>query len=442
MSVSCAHARIVLLSFAVKSQLLNRFTDISSYLNRPGFAFRSLRHRNYRYYFFGQLISLPGTWIQNIALGWLVYRLTDSAFMLGAVGFAGQIPALLLTPVAGVYADRTNRRKILIITQSVSMLVAFSVSVLIFSGTVEIWHILAAAILNGISIAFDTPYRHAFLVEMVTEKKDLPNAIALNSTLFNTARFIGPPVGGLLIALGGEGLCFLVNGFSFLAVIGTLLAMNVKATAVVASGKSIFSDLLSGLKYAWGNRPIRVLLLMVITTSFTGLPYQVFMPVFAREVLGGDAQTLGLLTGAIGAGALTGAFFLASRKGLSEIPRIVYISATMFGIGLAAFSHSTSFWLSMGLLLVAGFGMVVEFASSNTLLQTMVDDRMRGRVVALYSMSFMGITPLGSLTLGSVAETAGVQNTLLISGLLCLLASLFFLRKIPLIRNAMKSAGL
>lgn len=417
---------------------MNRFIDISSYLNLTGFTFRSLKYKNYRYYFLGQLISLPGTWIQNIALGWLVYRLTDSAFMLGVVGFAGQIPALLLTPIAGVYADRISRRKLLISTQSLSMVIALGMSVLIYTDVIEVWHILLAAVLNGMTLAFDTPFRHAFLVELVTEKKDLPNAIALNSTLFNTARFIGPPIGGLLIALGGEGLCFLVNGLSFLAVIGTLLALNVLPLQAVITGKSIFGDLLSGLNYSWKNLHIRYLLIMVIVTSFIGLPYQVFMPVFAREVLGGDAQTLGFLTGAIGAGALTGAFYLASLNSLRSIPRIVFIAAIMFAVGLSTFSLSGQLWLSLLILVVAGFGMVVEFAASNTLLQTLVDDKMRGRVVALYSMSFMGITPLGSLALGSVAETAGVQHTLFVAGILCIFAALLFLRKIPLIKEAIQ----
>ena len=408
-------------------------------MNRPGFAFRSLKYRNYRYFFMGQLISLPGVWIQNIALGWLVYRLTDSAFMLGAVGFAGQIPSLLLTPIAGVYADRMSRRKVLITTQAFSMMIALGMSALIFTGVIEIWHILLAAFMNGFAAAFDTPFRHAFLVELVTEKADLPNAIALNSSLFNTARFIGPPIGGLLIAWGGEAICFLINGLSYIAVIGTLVAMKVKPLELIASGKSIFGDLVSGFKYSWENLHIRYLLIMVMVTSFIGLPYQVFMPVFAREVLGGDAQTLGYLTGAIGAGALTGAFFLASRQSLRSIPRIVFISASMFAVGLAVFSLSNMMWFSIIMLFVAGFGMVVEFASSNTLLQTLVDDKMRGRVVALYSMSFMGITPLGSLTLGSVADNLGVQPTLFVAGILCMLAALLFLRKIPLIKEAIRN---
>lgn len=399
-------------------------------------AIRSLRHRNYRLYFFGQLISLPGNWIQNLAMGWLVYRLSDSALLLGVVGFAGQIPSLLITPLAGVYADRIDRRRVLLITQSVSMMIAISLSLLIFSGLIEIWHIILAAVLNGISVAFDTPFRHAFLVNMVPDKKDLQNAIALNSTLFNTARFIGPPIGGLLVALSGEGACFLINGLSYLAVIASLLAMQVKILDSGNKKTSVLKDLFSGLSYAYKALPIRFLLIMVITTSLLGLPFQVFMPVFARTVLNGNAQTLGFLIGAIGAGALTGAVFLATRKSLKEIPVIIFISAGMFSLGLMGFSVSVSLPVSLILLVVTGFGMVVEFASSNTLLQTMVHDDMRGRIVALYSMSFMGFTPLGSLLTGSLAEMAGVQTTVFIAGLCCLLAALIFYKKLPEIKKA------
>lgn len=399
-------------------------------------AFRSLRHRNYRLYFFGQLISLPGNWIQNLAMGWLVYRLSDSVLLLGVVGFAGQIPSLLITPLAGVYADRIDRRRVLLITQSISMLIALTLSLLIFSDQIEIWHIILAAVLNGISVAFDTPFRHAFLVNMVTDKKDLQNAIALNSTLFNTARFIGPPIGGLLVALSGEGVCFLINGLSYLAVIASLLAMQVKVLSSGNSNTSVFTDLISGLTYAYKSLPIRFLLIMVITTSLLGLPFQVFMPVFARTVLNGDAQTLGYLIGAIGAGALTGAIFLATRKSLKEIPMIIFISAGMFSLGLMGFSLSVYLPVSLILLVITGFGMVVEFASSNTLLQTMVQDEMRGRVVALYSMSFMGFTPLGSLLTGGLAEIAGVQTTVFAAGAVCLIAAIIFFRKLPIIRKA------
>ena len=405
---------------------------------KPGFI-RSLRHRNYRLYFFGQLISLSGNWIQNIALGWLVYRLTDSALLLGIVGFSGQIPSLFLTPLAGVSADGTGRRKILIATQSVSMLIALSVSVLIFTGQIRVWHIILSAVLNGISVAFDTPFRHAFLVNMVPDKKDLQNAIALNSTLFNTARFAGPPLGGFLIAISGEAVCFLINGLSYLAVIWSLLRMKVKENPAINKQASVFTDLRQGVQYSWKETPIRILLLMVITTSLLGLPFQVFMPVFAREVLHGDSRTLGYLIGAIGAGALFGALFLATRKSLNGIPLIILVSALMFSIGLMAFSASPTLMLSIVLLVITGFGMVVEFASSNTLLQTLVDDRMRGRVVALYSMSFMGFTPLGSLLNGWLAEIAGVQFTVLVSGLCCLIAALIFYRKLNVVKKAVSS---
>lgn len=369
-------------------------------------------------------------------MGWLVYRLSDSVLLLGVVGFAGQIPSLLITPLAGVYADRIDRRRVLLITQSISMLIALSLSLLIFSDHIEIWHIILAAVLNGISVAFDTPFRHAFLVNMVTDKKDLQNAIALNSTLFNTARFIGPPIGGLLVALSGEGVCFLINGLSYLAVIASLLAMQVKVLVSGNSKTSVLTDLISGLSYAYKSLPIRFLLIMVITTSLLGLPFQVFMPVFARTVLSGDAQTLGYLIGAIGAGALTGAIFLATRKSLKEIPMIIFISAGMFSLGLMGFSVSVYLPVSLILLVVTGFGMVVEFASSNTLLQTMVQDEMRGRVVALYSMSFMGFTPLGSLLTGGLAEIAGVQTTVFAAGAVCLIAAIIFFRKLPIIRKA------
>ncbi|MDY0344917.1 MAG: MFS transporter [Lentimicrobium sp.] len=414
---------------------MNRFLDIRSYLKAPTLAFRSLRYRNFRYFFFGQFISLPGVWIQNIALGWLVYRLTDSELMLGVVGFAGQIPSLLLTPIAGVFADRLAKRKVLVITQSMSMFIALTMAGLILSGRIEVWHIVLSAVLNGMSVAFDTPFRHAFLVDMIPKREDLPNAIALNSTLFNSARFIGPPIGGLLIAWGGEGFCFLVNGLSYIAVIISLLAMKLAPFFARESQATIFSDLYSGLKYAHRTKHIRILLIMVSLTSLIGLPFQVFMPVFAQEVFSGNAQTLGYLTGSIGAGALTGAFFLASRRNLKSIPNIIFVSACMFSIGLVSFSLSSSLVFSLMILSITGFGMVVQFASSNTIIQTVVDDHMRGRIMALYSMSFLGITPLGSLLTGALAEWIGAPATLTITGSICFIAALWFFSKKGIIRK-------
>jgi len=414
---------------------LNRFLDISLYFQKIGFAFRSLQSKNFRLFFYGQIVSLLGTFIQSIALGWLVYSLTNSAFYLGVIGFVGQIPSLILTPLAGVYADRWNRRKVLIAAQTLSMLMAFLMAGLFFSGHIKVWHIMVIAIINGMALAFDTPFRHAFLLEMVGDKELLQNAIALNSTLINSARFIGPMIGGFIIAFLGEGYCFLINGISFLAVIIAFLSMSV---IPINRGKvhgSVFRDLIEGFQYSFSFKPIKYLLLLVITTGFFGLPYQVFLPVFARDILHGGSQMLGFLTGSMGAGALLGAFYLASRKGVCGMPRLILISAITFALALMGFSLSIFPALSLVLMFFTGFGMIVQFASTNTLLQTIVDEDKRGRVVALYGMSFMGITPLGSLLLGTITPWAGVQYTLLVSGFICLLAALSFSRKIPKVKE-------
>jgi MFS family permease len=379
-----------------------RYLDINSYFQKVGFAFRALKSPNFRLFFYGQTVSLLGTFVQNLALGWLIYRLTDSSFLLGLIGFAGQIPSLVLTPFAGVYADRLNRRKVLVITQAISMVMAFLLAFLFFTDRIEIWHIIAISIVNGMSLAFDTPFRHAFLLEMVGEKDLLQNAIALNSTLINAARFIGPTLGGFLIAWMGEGYCFLINGISFLAVIASLLSMKVIPLNRGKQRGSIVRELFEGLQYSFDFKPIRYMLYFVVAMGFLGLPFQVFLPVFARDILHGDSQMLGYLTGAMGAGALTGAFYLASRKGMCGIPRVILLTSFTAGLGLVAFSLSTNPILSIILVFFTGFGMIAQFAATNTLIQHVVDDDKRGRVVALYGMSFMGITPIGSLMLGTV----------------------------------------
>lgn len=383
----------------------------------------------------GQIVSLIGSFIQSIALGWLVYRLTNSAVYLGVISFAGQIPALVLTPIAGVYADRLNRRKVLIASQTVSMLMAFCMAILFFSGYIKIWHIMIIAIINGVAMAFDTPFRHAFLFEMVGGKALLQNAIALNSTLINSARFIGPMIGGFLIALFGEGYCFLINGLSFLAVIIALMSMKVIPTNKGKIHGSIFRELIEGFQYSYSFKPIKYLLLLVITTGFFGLSYQTFLPVFAKDILHGDSQMLGFLTGTMGAGALTGAFYLASRKGVCGIPRIILVSAFTFSVALMGFSISHNTLVSLVLMYFVGFGMIVQFASTNTLVQTIVDEDKRGRVVALYGMSFMGITPLGSLLLGTITPWAGVQYTILVSAFICLVAAIGFSRRMPVVQK-------
>lgn len=414
---------------------MNRFLDINSYFQKVGFAFRSLKSKNFKLFFIGQIVSLLGTFIQQIALGWLIYSLTNSALYLGVIGFAGQIPALILTPIAGVYADRMNRRKVLIAAQTVAMTMALVMAGLYFSGLIKVWHIIVIAVINGMAMAFDTPFRHAFLLEMVGEKELLQNAIALNSTLINSARFIGPMVGGFLIALFGEGYCFLINGLSFLAVIIALFSMKVKPKNRGKVHGSVFRELIEGFQYSFNFKPIRYLLILVIITGFFGLPYQVFLPVFARDILHGGSQMLGFLTGSMGAGALLGAFYLASRKGICGIPRLILIAAITFGLALMGFSLSTYPALSLVLMFFLGFGMIIQFASTNTLLQTIVDEDKRGRVVALYGMSFMGITPLGSLLLGTITPWAGVKYTLLVSGFICLVVAISFSRRLPTLKN-------
>jgi MFS family permease len=410
--------------------------DIRSYFHNVGFAFRALKNKNFRLFFFGQMVSLIGTWIQNIALGWLVYRLTDSAVWLGVIGFAGQIPALFLTPFAGVYADRLDRRKVLIVAQIIPMIIAFIMAALILTNTVQVWHIVLIATLNGFVIAVDNPFRHAFLIDMIGDKELLQNSVALNSTLFNSARFIGPMVGGFLIAWVGEGICFLINGVSFLAVVFSLFAMKISVVKTKRVYASVFTDLKEGTIYAFSSKPIRYLLILVLSTGFFGLPFQVFLPVFAKDILGGSSELLGFLTGALGAGALTGAIYLAARKGVRMLPKLIIISAIVFSLGLFSLSLSTRVSVSLILLFFTGFGMIVQYASTNTLLQTLVEDSKRGRIMSLYGMSFLGVTPIGSLMLGAISGSIGVQITLLASSIVCLLAAGIYYRRIGTIIDA------
>lgn len=415
---------------------MNRLLDVRSYLNSVGFAFRALKNKNFRLFFFGQMVSLLGTWIQNIALGWLVYRLTDSAVWLGIIGFSGQIPALFLTPFAGVYADRLNRQKVLIVAQIVPMVLAFAMGALILSNSVQVWHIVVMALLNGVVNAIDNPFRHAFVLEMVGDKDLLQNSVALNSTLYNSARFIGPMVGGFLIAWVGEGICFLINGVSFLAVLMSLFAMRVEPSNLHREHGSVLFELVEGAKYAFGFKPIRYLLLLIIATGFFGLPFQVFLPVFAKDILGGNSQLLGFLTGSLGAGALLGAIYLASRKGVKQLPKLIMATAIVFAIGLMSFSFSNYIPLSLFILFFTGFGMIVQYASTNTLLQTIVDEDKRGRIMALYSMSFLGVTPVGSLLLGTISGSVGVQITLFVSSIVCLLAAGIYFKRIGVVLKA------
>jgi MFS family permease len=399
---------------------------------------RALRHRNFRLFFGGQGISLVGTWMQRIALSWLVYRLTNSPFLLGFVGFAGQIPVFLFAPFAGVLADRWNRQHMLVLTQILATVQAFVLSLLILTESILVWHIIVLSIFLGIVNAFDMPIRQSFMVEMVEEKEDLANAIALNSSMVNGARLLGPSLAGILVAAVGEGICFLINGISYLTVIAALLAMKFQPKNPKPRSFRVWSELKEGFTYASGFAPIRAILLLVGLVSLMGLPYTILMPIFAKDVLHGGAHALGFLMGASGVGALVGAFYLASRKTVLGLGRLIPLAASIFGLGLIAFSLSRVVWFSLSLMLMTGFGQMVQMASSNTVLQTIVDDDKRGRIMSFYTMAVRGMAPFGSLFAGTLASKVGAPATLFIGGISCLLGSAFFAHRLPALRKVIR----
>ena len=409
-------------------------------VDRGGFAhvFRTLRYRNYRLFFGGQLVSLVGTWMQQVAMTWLVYRMTNSPFLLGVVGFSGQMPSFLLSAFAGVLADRWNRHRMLMVTQSLAMLQASVLAILTFTGTVAVWHLVCLSIFLGLVNAFDVPIRQSFLLDMIENREDLGNAIALNSSLFNSARLIGPAVAGLIIAAIGEGACFVLNALSYIAVIYALAAMKIRPGKREALQQGILRGLLEGFRYVAGSSPIRRILLLLAVVSLTGMPYAVLMPVFARDILGGGPNTLGFLMGATGVGALTGALMLASRKTVVGLGRWIPLAAGVFGAGLAAFTLSHSVWVSMLLLFFVGLGMMLQMGTSNTILQTIVDDDKRGRVMSFYAVCFLGMAPFGSLLAGSLAGTIGAPETLFISGIVCIIAAVIFAVRLPSFRKEVR----
>jgi MFS family permease len=400
--------------------------------------FRGLSHRNYRLFFGGQGISLIGTWMQQIAMSWLVYRLTNSAFLLGVIGFSSQICSFIFSPFAGVLSDRWNRHHILVVTQSLAMVQAFILASLTLMGVVAVHQLIILAIFLGLVNAFDMPTRQAFVVEMVEKREDLGNAIALNSFLFNGARLVGPSIAGILISILGEGMCFLLNGVSFLAVITALLAMKMTPNKRESERTQVWRGLKEGFTYAFRFPPIRSILFFLGWISLVGMANTTLMPVFAKDILHGGPHTYGFLMGAVGVGAIIGAIFLASRRSVLGLGKIIVIASAILGIGLISFSLSHLLWLSLFLLLLTGFGMMVHMASSNTILQTMVDDDKRGRVMSLYTMAFMGMAPFGSLAGGSLAGSIGAPNTLIIGGASCLLGSFMFAKKLPSIRKMVR----
>jgi len=378
--------------------------------------FRSLKYRNYRLFFCGQGLSLIGTWMQRLAVGWLVYRLTNSALWLGVVSFAGQIPCFFLTAFGGGAADRYNKQKLLIMTQSLAMLQAVVLAILVLTNKEAVWHLIILNIFLGTIYAFDMPTRQAFVVEMVEKREDLGNAIALNSSMVNVARLLGPSIAGFLVAAAGEGVCFLVNAISYFAVIVSLLLMRVSPAKAMIEKASAWQQVKGGLRYAFGFAPIKYIILLLAVVSIAGMPYVVLMPVFAKDILHGGPRTLGFLMGASGVGALTGAGYLARRKTVLGLGKIIALAACLFGAGIIGFSQSTLLWISMVFVLLTGLGMMILMASANTILQTVVEDDMRGRVMSFYVVAFLGMAPFGSLVAGSLAHRIGATSTLLLGG--------------------------
>ena len=408
-------------------------------VSRVRLTFRALGSRNYRLFFLGQGISMVGTWMQRIALGWLVYRMTDSAALLGVVGFASQIPAFVLAPLAGVVADRVHKLRLLIFTQTAAMLQALVLAALVLLGHITVTHIIILSVVLGCINAFDIPTRQALMVSTVDRREDLSNAIALNSAMFNSAKMIGPAIAGLLVALVGEGWCFFINGMSYIAVLGALFSMRMTLTNNHNSGK-VAHGFIEGFRYVCGHARIRSVLLVIALVSFAGMPYGTLMPLFARDILGGNAQTLGYLMGAAGIGAIIGAVVLASRSTTRRLETWIAAAMAVFSLALVAFALSSTLWVSLALLPLAGCGMMVATAAANTLVQSVVEDDKRGRVMSFWTMAFMGTMPLGSLLAGAAADHIGGPLTLTAGAIICILGAGVFALKLRGMRGALASA--
>lgn len=400
--------------------------------------FRSFSSRNYRLFFTGQLISLSGTWIQIIATSWLVYRLTNSAFTLGLVTFLSQVPSFFFAPFAGVYVDRWNKHKALIFTQFVSMLQASTLAALTLTGNIKIWHIMLLSIVLGLTNAFDMPIRQSFVIEMIENREDLGNAIALNSSLVNLTRLIGPAIAGILVAKFGEGICFMINAITFIAVIVALLFMRIKIIKSEHTHMHAFVELKEGFRYTFGFPPLRDTLVLLAVLSFATMQYTVLMPIFAKDILKGGSDTLGFLMASTGIGALIGAIYLASRKTVLGLGRLMAAAAFLFGFTIIIFAFSENFVLSMILLFFAGGGFITVIATSNTILQTITDDDKRGRVMSFYTMAFMGMAPFGSLAAGAVAQRIGGPLTIMISGIISIACGTILTLRLPKLRKMVR----
>ncbi len=402
------------------------------------FAVRALRARNYRLFFAGQSVSLIGTWMTRIATSWLVYRLTGSAVLLGVVGFASTIPSFVFGPIAGVLVDRWDRHRTLTLTQVLSMIQSFALAALALSGVIRIWEIIALALFQGLIGAFDMPVRQSFVIQMVDHRDDLGNAIALNGTMVNSASLVGPAIAGAVIAAVGEGYCFLIDGISYIAVVMSLLAMRITVPQVRRPPRKVMIELHEGWRYVGESLPIRSILTNLALVSMFGMPYSVLMPIFAAQVLHGGPNTLGFLMVAVGVGALTGTVSLTLRRSIVGLGQRIVVATALCGLALIAFGFSHILWLSLLILPFVGFGLMQQMAPSNTILQTIVEDDKRGRVMAFYSMAFLGMAPFGSLLSGSVADRFGAPRAVMLNGLVCLGASVLFARKLPAIRSVIR----
>jgi MFS family permease len=388
--------------------------------------FSSLHARNYRLYFIGQGISLIGTWMQNIALSWLVYRLTGSVFLLGLVGFTSQIPTFVLSPLTGVLTDRYNRHRIMVMAQVFFMLQALTMALLVLFNLIQVWHIIMLSLVFGIISAFDAPARQSLVVDLIDKPDDLGNAIALNSSLFNGARLIGPAIAGIIIALVGEGICFLLNAISYIAVIYALVQIKIPAKTIIEKTPNLRKSLSEGVKYTFQSVPIRTLLTLLAILSLVGLPFIVLLPAYAKEILHGGSDTLGFLMSALGAGALTGAIYLAGRKSVLGLGKIIAVYSTLLGLAIVAASFSEKLQYSLFIFFFGGLSMIMSIAAINTMLQTIADEDKRGRVMSFYAMALMGTTPIGNLLAGTIASGIGIPYTLLSGGIITIIAGIWF----------------
>lgn len=415
-----------------------KFVSLSRPDGRGRHLLRALRSRNYRLFVAGQGVSLIGTWMQQVAMSWLVYRLTGSVLLLGVVSFVSHIPIFVLAPLAGVLADRCDRRRLLMATQSLAMCQAALLTYLVLTGQVQVWHIMVLSFIQGLANALDGPARQSFVVQMVDQREDLGNAIALNSSMVSAARLIGPSIAGLLVSTVGEGVCFALNSASFLAMILALAFIRVRQWENLRQRQHLLSELREGLVYAFGFGPIRSILLLVALINLLGMPYTTLLPVFASDVLHGGAHTFGFLTAAAGGGALAGTLFLASRRSVLGLGRLIVRSAILFSCGITIFALSSSLLLSVPALLMAGFGAMSLISSCNTIIQTIVEEDKRGRVMSFFTMAFVGMSPFGSLLAGSLASHVGVRQTVILGGGACLTGALVFARQLPRIREKVR----